>query len=167
VARQKEKRKKEPFVARLRRRGREVLDLGRILVHQPRQFPQALLAVLRRSLRTIWDARGGGLYACGYVLTFAWLETKMFFDDIVSADSVGGYLGEQLFEMLFRYLGESISNMIAAFLWPVSVIDIRPPLGLIALAILFAVFPRWIKPALERWLFADEDATPVAGKPAD
>jgi hypothetical protein len=152
----KKKKKKDPFVVRMKRRGREFMSLGRILVKEPKRFPRALLNVIRRSFRTVWDARGGGLYACGYVLTFIWLEFRMLVDDILSAESISGFFGEQIFEIVFRYLGESLQNMIAAFMWPVFVIEISPPWGLGILVAMFVAFPRWIKQPLEQWLFHDE-----------
>ena len=133
------------------------MSLGRILVNEPKQFPRALLNVIRRSFRTVWDARGGGLYACGYVLTFIWLEIWMFADDILAAESISGFFGEQIFEIFFRFLGESLQNMIAAFMWPGFVIQISPPWGLGILVAMFVAFPRWIKQPLEHWLFHDDD----------
>jgi hypothetical protein len=154
----KKKKKKDSFVVRMKRRGREFMSLGQILANEPRRFPHALLSVIRRSFRTVWDARGGGLYACGYVLTFLWLEILMFADDIVSAESIGGFFGGQVFEIFFRYFGESLQNMISAFLWPVYVIRISPPWGLTTLIIMFAIFGRWLKQPLEHWLFHEEES---------
>jgi len=91
----KKKRKKDSFVVRMRRRGREFMRLGQILANEPKRFPRALLNVLRRSFRTVWDARGGGLYACGYVLTFVWLEITMFVGDILAAESISGFLASR------------------------------------------------------------------------
>lgn len=153
----KNKKKKDSFAVRMQRRGREFMSLGRILVNEPKRFPRALLNVIRRSFRTVWDARGGGLYACGYVLTFLWLEIRMLVDDIRSAESISGFFGEQVFEIFFRYLGESLQNMIAAFMWPVFVIEISPPWGVGILVAMFMAFPRWIKQPLEHWLFHDDD----------
>ncbi len=140
----------------MKRRGREFMNLGQILVNEPKRFPRALLSVIRRSFRTVWDARGGGLYACGYVLTFIWLEIRMLVDDIMAAESISGFFGEQIFEIFFRYLGESLQNMIIAFMWPVFVIEISPPWGVGILAVMFVAFARWIKEPLEHWLFHDE-----------
>ena len=36
----------------------------------PKSFPAAMLELIRRAVRKIWDARGGGFYACGFVVTF-------------------------------------------------------------------------------------------------
>ncbi len=153
----KKKRKKDSFVVRLKRRGREFKSLGQILANEPMRFADALLHVFRRSFRTVWDARGGGLYACGYVLTFIWLEFKMLVSDILSAESISGFFGEQIFEIFFRYLGESLQNMISAFMWPAFVIQISPPWGVGILVAMFMAFPRWIKQPLEHWLFHDDE----------
>ena len=162
----RKKRKKDSFVVRMRRRGRELIGLGQVLANEPKNFPGALLKLVRRSFRTVWDARGGGLYACGYVLTFIWLEITMFVDDIVSAESIGDFFGEQIFEIFFRYLGESFRNMLVAFMWPVQIIEISPPWGIGILVGMFVVFPRWIQPSLERWLFDGDDSIPTTGRDA-
>lgn len=143
----------------MKRRGGEVKKLGQILVQEPKAFPGALLAVCRRSVRTLWKARGGGFYASGYVITFLWLEIAMFVDDVMSADSVGAFFEAQIFEMLFRYLGESFQNMIVAFAWPVFVLQYSPEWGIVFLALMYLVFTKLLKARLERWLFRD-DATP-------
>ena len=153
----RKKPKKDSFVIRMKRRGREFKNLGQVLTSEPKAFPGALFKVLRRSLRTVWDARGGGLYACGYVLTFFALEIRMLVDDIRAAESISGFFGEQIFEIFFRFLGESLQNMIIAFMWPVFVIQISPPWGLGILVSMFVAFPRWIKQPLEHWLFHDDD----------
>ena len=165
-AKKKNKKKKDSFAVRMKRRGREFKSLGQTLANEPKRFPRALLNVLRRSFRTVWDARGGGLYACGYVLTFLWLEIRMLADDILSAESIGGFFGEQIFEIFFRYFSESLQNMIAAFMWPVFVIQISPPWSVGILVAMFVAFPRWIKQPLEAWLFHDDDAEQSSGSEA-
>ncbi len=152
----KKKKKKDSFAVRMKRRGREFKSLGQTLANEPKAFPGALLKVLRRSLRTVWDARGGGLYACGYVLTFLWLEITMLVSEILSAESIGGFFGEQVFELFFKFFGESLRNMISAFMWPIYVIEVSPPWGLGAFVIMYLVFGRWIKQPLEDWLFHDD-----------
>ena len=153
----KKKKKKDSFAVRMKRRGREFKSLGQTLANEPKAFPGALLKVLRRSLRTVWDARGGGLYACGYVLTFLWLEITMLVNEILSAESIGGFFGEQVFELFFKFFGESLRNMISAFMWPIYVIEVSPPWGLGAFVIMYLVFGRWIKQPLEEWLFHDNE----------
>jgi len=153
-------------MTRMKNRGREAKALGQILADEPKLFPAALLRLIRRSLRTVWDARGGGLYACGFVITFVYLEIRMFILDIFQAESVGDFFASQVSEMFFKYLGQSIENTVQAFIWPVHVIDMQPPWGLGVLAALYFLFPKFIKAPLERWLFddADEGRAETAGR---
>lgn len=138
-------------------RGRELKALGHILVNEPRSFPPELLKLTRRSLRTVWDARGGGLYACGFVVTFIYLEIRMFFTEIIDADSVSGFISEQAFELVFKYIGESFQNTISAFMWPIRIIEINPAWGGAVLGIMFYLFPKYLKKPLESWLFGADD----------
>ncbi len=142
-------------MSRMKNRGREAKALGTVLAKEPKSFPAALLRLIKRSLRTVWDARGGGLYACGFVLTFVYLEIRMFILDIFAAESVGDFFTSQFSEMLFKYLGQSIANTVQAFIWPVHAIDIQPPWGIGALVALYFVFPMFVKERLEKWLFED------------
>jgi len=155
-SKKKNKKKKPSFFARMAERGREAKRLGLTLKDDPRSFPGELLVLIRRSLRTVWDARGGGLYACGFVVTFVILEFRMFFLDIWEAESVGGYFSEQASEMLFKYIGESFANTISAFMWPVYIIEIEAPWGIGILVGMYLVFANFVKEPLERWLFHDE-----------
>lgn len=139
-------------------RGREVADLGRTLGNEPKAVPGKLLHIVRRSVRTIWDARGGGFYACGFVITFIVLEIRMLLEDVVSAEGVGDFFSEQLFEMFFRYFTESFVNSIKSFIWPLFVMQFRPPVGIIALIAGYFLFSRVLKSHLEDWLFEDAAA---------
>ena len=153
----KKKPKKDSFVVRMKRRGREFVGLGKVLAKEPKAFPGEVLQLTRRSFRTVWDARGGGLYACGYVITFVWLEVTMFVDDVLAAESVSGFFGDQLFEIFFRFLGESLQNMIQAFMWPVFVIQIYDKWGIGILAVMYLGFNRLLKKTIEQWLFRDDE----------
>jgi hypothetical protein len=161
----RKKKKKDPFAVRMRRRGQEFKSLGQTLANEPKKFPHALLDLMRRSFRTVWDARGGGLFAVGYLLTFVWLEVTMFVDDIRAAESVGGFFSAQILEMFFRYLGESFKNMILALMWPVYVVTLVPPWGAIAFGLAYAAFDRLFKKPIETWLFHDDEA-PRDSEPA-
>jgi len=159
----KKKEKKPSMRQRFAARGREAQRLGRVLRDEPSSLPGEILIKIRRSFRTVWSARGGGLYACGFIVTFVFLEVRMFFVDIIEAESVGDYVTEQTFEIFFKYLGESLANTIAAFLWPVTLLQYRPPAGLIVLVVMYAVFSTLVKKPLERWLFDEEDTAPGDG----
>ena len=43
--------------------------------------------ILKRWLRSLWNARGGGLYACGYLVTFLWLEVKTIAGELLASES--------------------------------------------------------------------------------
>ena len=113
---------KEPFVARMKRHGRETYGLGQTLVQEPRAFPGACGSLIKRSFRTMWQARGGGYYACGFVITFVWLEITTLLDQFTSANGVGSFIGDQLLDILLRFSVQSITNTVQAFVWPVLVI---------------------------------------------
>ena len=153
----KKKRKKDSFAVRMKRRGREIKSLGQILANEPRAFPRELLNVIRRSLRTVWDARGGGLYACGFVVTFVYLEVTTLVGEILSSNGVVEFFTEQLLEIVFRFAGESLRNMIQAFIWPVEIITYSPPWGIAIFAAMYLLFTYRIKEPLEQWLFHDEE----------
>lgn len=152
--------KKPSFLQRLLRRGRELLRLGSVLVNEPRAFPREFAALLRRFLRTIWEARGGGFYACGVAVTFIGLEVRTLASDVIGAESVSSFVGEQIVETIFRFLGESIVNGWLALIWPVYVIDWQPPWGIAALAVAYGVFALFLKAPLERWIRGEQGAPP-------
>jgi hypothetical protein len=147
---------KPSFSARMKSRGKEAMHLGNTLVREPREFPNATLAVVRKSFRTLWKARGGGFYACGFVITFVFLEVRMFIGEFIEAESIGDFFGEQIFEMLFKFLGESIQNTVYAFIWPVRFFEYRQPWGLLTLGALYLLFAYILKEPIERWLFHDD-----------
>ncbi len=69
----------------------------------------------------------------------------------------------QVFEFIKGFIVDSIRNTIAAFMWPVHIVRFAQPWGAIALGLAFWLFPIYVKPHIERWLFDDDavDATPI------
>lgn len=124
---------------------------------KPQQLADQAHGWFRTWFGKVWKVRGGGLYACGYAITFAVLEVKTIFGDIAEAEGPIDFVKEQAFEMAFRFLGETLQNMISAFMWPVPVVQFNPPVGVIALGIAFFLFPMTLKKPIERWLFGEED----------
>lgn len=143
-------------------RGREAKRLGVTLRDEPGALPGELLELIRRAVRRIWDARGGGFYACGFVVTFVWMEINMLLGDIVEAESVGDFFTGQILEMFFRYFSESFVNGFLALIWPVYVIEFRPPWGFALLLGMYLVFAGLLKAPLERWLFDNADGSDEA-----
>jgi len=141
----------------MRARVRETVGLGKTLVNEPKSFPGELRLVVKRFLRTLWNARGGGLYACGYLVTFVWLEIRTIGGELLASESALAFVTEQFIETFFRLISESFVNSILAFVWPAFLLQWSPLWGALLLAVLYLAFPRYIKPPLTRWLF-DEDA---------
>lgn len=149
----------------MRNRLRETVNLGRVLVTEPRAFPGEVGRVFKRFLRTLWDAHGGGLYACGFVITFLWLEATTLVDEVVSSTSVASFFTDQFFEFLFRFTVQSLVNTFGALIWPVYLLQMSPLWGAAILGVLYVAFPRYLKGPLTRWLFHDQDAE--TGTPED
>lgn len=70
--------------------------------------------------------RGGGLYAVGYALTFLYFEVTSILGDIAGASSVDDFFRNQVFEFVARFAGETMQNMVSAFMWPVYVVRLDP-----------------------------------------
>ena len=128
-----------------------------ILANKPREFPSALLLLFKRFVRNIWDVRGGGLYACGFVIMLVWLEASMLVSDLLNFSATGGLFDGSVIGFVVGFFVESIMNTVQAFIWPVAVIEISPPWGAIGLGLLYAIFPSTLKKPLEKWIFGDED----------
>jgi hypothetical protein len=113
----------------------------------------------------IWKVRGGGLYAVGWAVTFAYLEVTTVIGEIAEADGVVDFFTSQLLEFFLRFMGDSIKNMIQAFMWPVWIVQWRPPVGAIALGGAFMLFPTYVKPHITAWLFPDGEPEAGNGEP--
>ena len=111
----------------------------------------------RAWFRKIWNVRGGGLYACGYALTFLILEVTTVFGELAESESIGNFLSEQLVEFVFRFATDSIANLIKALMWPVYIVQWQPPVGAIALGAAYFAFAKYLKKPITVWLFADTE----------
>ena len=108
----------------------------------------------------VWNVRGGGLYAVGWAATFVYLEVTTVLSEIIEAEGIVDFFTSQIVEFFVRFMGESISNMIQAFMWPVAIVQWKMPVGAILLGLAFAIFPIYVKPHITAWLFPDgEDET--------
>jgi len=107
----------------------------------------------------VWKVRGGGLYACGYAMTFAYLEVSTVVGEIVGSDGIVAFVQEQLIEFIFRFASDSFINLLRALIWPVYIVQFRPPFGVIALGIAFFAFPMTLKRPIEQWLQLDDKET--------
>lgn len=154
--RSRRKRDKQPFVTRISNNVKETAGLGSLLINEPKAFPGALLQVFKRGFRNVWHARGGGLYACGFLFTFIWLEVSMFFGEIFEAESIGGFFSGQLLELLLRFSILSIQNTINALIGPFHIISWSPVWGGLGIGIAYLLFAKFAKTPIQNWLFGDE-----------
>jgi len=98
----------------------------------------------------VWDVRGGGLYACGFAATFLWLEAGSFIEDFKQIHLL--FDGEVI-GFILNFIIDSFQNTIAAFIWPLEIIELAPPFGAIGLGLAFWLFPTYVKKHIETWLF--------------
>lgn len=130
--------------------------LGRDAVQRPGILPGKVYGWFRKWLRKVWNVRGGGLYALGYVVTFVVLTVQTIVVEIAESSGVSDYVRTQIAEFVTRFAVDSLQNMIKAFMWPVYVVQTYPPYGLIALGAAFFLFPRYLKKHIEKWLFDEQ-----------
>lgn len=150
------KAKKPPKAPLGRRLGASLRSAGLAgaeAVKNPRGIPATAHGAFRGWFRRIWDTRGGSAYTFGYALTFAGLEVKTIVGEIAGMTSVGDYVVGRLLEFVMRFGADTITNLVLAFLWPAFVVAWRPPLGIGLFVLALLLFPRYIRPHVERWLF--------------
>ena len=113
---------------------------------------------LRTWFRKVWDVRGGGLYAVGFAVAFLYFEaTEIIFDDIPGFFALNNVFSSELVGFGIQVIVDTLINFVKALIWPVFVVGLWPPLGAIGLGLAFFLFPRYLKPPIERWLFHDGD----------
>jgi hypothetical protein len=140
---------------RLGERARELGELGGDAIRQPGSLPNRAHGWFRTWFAKVWKVRGGGLYACGYAITFVVLEARSIGEELLSSNGVLDFLTNQLLEFFFRFLSESLINMIHALIWPIEVLKFRPPLGVIAFGLAYLAFEVLLRARIEQWLEPD------------
>ncbi len=107
---------------------------------------------VRRWFRKVWKLRGGGLYACGFAISFVILEIGSLADDVLG---IGAVFSGQAIEFAINFILDSFMNTMYSFVWPVYVVQLAPPWGAIGLGLAFFSFSSYLKKPIEGWLFAD------------
>ena len=113
--------------------------------------------IIKRWFAKVWKVRGGGLYACGYAVTFIVLEVTTVVGEIADATSIRDFFTSQLVEFIFRFVGDSLVNLIKALMWPVYFLEWNPVYGGIALGVMYFVFATYLKKPISDWLFPDDE----------
>ena len=135
---------------------RDMGTRGQAALNQPGTLPNKGYGWFRRWLRKIWNSYGGGLYALGFAVSFAWLEiNELLFDDIPGFIGIVGDFGDQIFPFIVDFFIDTFRNILSALLWPVDVALYRPPWGAVALGLAFYAFDKLLKEPTRNWLFHD------------
>lgn len=108
--------------------------------------------LFREWFRKVWKLRGGGLYACGFAISFVIREVGSLADDVLG---VGAIFTGQAFAFIVNFIVDSFMNTMYSFMWPVYVVEFAPPWGAISLGLAFFGFSSFLKKPIEGWLFAD------------
>ncbi len=106
----------------------------------------------------MWLANGGGLYAVGYAVTFLYLEARSILEEVMQAEGLIDFITDHLIEFVFRFMGDSIANMVVAIIWFIPLFSYHPPLGIILLGIGFYVFDIYLRDPVGNWLLREETA---------
>ncbi|MCH9695641.1 MAG: hypothetical protein K0U72_14095 [Gammaproteobacteria bacterium] len=59
---------------------------------------------------------------------------------------------------MLNFIIDSFKNTVAAFMWPVNIVTSYQPYGAISLGLAFWLFPIFVKPHIEKWMFDGEPA---------
>ena len=110
----------------------------------------------RSWFRKVWAVRGGGLYACGFAVTFTILEVGSFIEDF---KQIGLLFDGEVISFVLNFIIDSFQNTVQAFIWPANVVQMAPPFGAIGLVLAFVLFPVFVKKHVEAWLFSEDEET--------
>lgn len=112
-------------------------------------------------MRKVWNVRGGGLYACGFAVTFLWLEAGSVIEDFKQIHLL---FDGHIIQFIVDFFVDSFKNTVAALIWPAHIAQFWPPFGAIGLGVGFFLFPITLKKPIEAWLFdgQEDDETPQA-----
>ena len=122
-------------------------------------------SAFRKWFRKVWDVRGGGLYACGFALTFIILELGSLREDVAGAGELfsGGIIAFAI-SFFLDFLIDSLVNTITALMWPIYVIQWAPPWGAVGLGLAYWLFPSYLKEPIEKWMFNGEPPEDAAAE---
>ncbi len=153
----KDKPPGKPFGRRLGESLRATGEISRDAVQRPGSIPDKAHGALRGWFRKVWDVRGGGLYAVGFAIAFLVFEiTEIVTDDIPQFIGINNVFSSEIIGFGIQFIIDTMVNFVKALIWPVYVLTLWPPAGAIALGVAFLLFPRYVKPHVERYLFHDQ-----------
>lgn len=118
---------------------------------QLRREPRSVVSLFRGWLLDLWQARGGGFYGLGCVITFISLEVKMLAADIAGSDSVSEAVVFEALEYVARFGFLSFVNGFLALLWPAFLLQWLNAWGFVVLLAGYIGFERGLRPLIETW----------------
>jgi hypothetical protein len=71
---------------------------------------------------------------------------------------IGLLFNGEVIEFFLNFIIDSFQNTWKAFAWPAVVVQFAQPWGAIGLGLAFIVFPKYVKPHVEAWLFTDDES---------
>jgi len=158
--RDRKKRQKPPIGQRIGdhigSRARALGELGDDIVNRPKELPGKAHGWFRLWFAKVWRLRGGGLYACGFAVTFVIFEVRTLIEDLAGGMGLGGLFSGDIVAFFLDFLIDSLVNTVSALMWPVYVVLIAPPYGAIGLGLAYMFFASVLKQPIERWLFDGE-----------
>jgi hypothetical protein len=152
----RQKKVKRPFMHGTREHLTTMYGLGRTLVEEPRSFPRQVKLHLLKWARATWNARGGGFYACGFVVTFLYLEIRLLVTELFASTGAADFIVAQVFQLILRFTVDSLVNTLLALIWPLLVLSVSAGYGALLLVLGYLVFTRFLKEPLTRRLFSDD-----------
>lgn len=135
--------------ARRKKEGRFARHLG--AAREIRREPRSVVRMLRAALLRLWQARGGGFYGLGYVVTFIVLEAKLITGEFLGSESFIQFVTSELLEYVLRFGVLSLVNGVLALIWPVFVLSWLGGWGFVVLLGGYFAFEHAGRPVVERW----------------
>lgn len=119
-------------------------------IEQGVRQPRSIGSMIRAGLINLCRSRGGGLYGLGYVATFVVLEAQAVALQIAESESGAATIAGLALEVVLRLGGDTLLNMLFAFIWPVWILRDLRGWGLLLLVVGFAGYNRLLRPLTER-----------------
>lgn len=128
---------------------------GRLARHvrvarQLHKEPRSAITQIRSWLLGLWQARGGGLYGLGFVITFVYLEIEMFVGDF-SDSSFADAVQQEVIQFVLRIGYQSFINGFMALIWPAYLLQYLDGWGIGFFIIGVVVFEKYLRPLIETW----------------
>ena len=112
--------------------------------------PASAVPMARGWFVKLWQAKGGGVYGLGYIVTLIVLEVRTLTGDISESTGVASFFTSQLFGYLIRISIDSFFNLIIAAIWPLQFFMWLGPVSLLLLLGGYFAFARLLRPLAEQ-----------------